>query len=163
MIIRLGAGMLLALAASACLAQQEQPAAERVKLATGLIAKRDYPSAIRELRRALELQPDLAEAHGLLGQALLAQGYSAEAIAHLESARKLDLLGGQARNVWLYPCDIAGRARFVGNQAKMNCIGKCRRDNGYCLRHVPDSNDGVQAGCNDHVGVQPNQLLRKRR
>jgi tetratricopeptide (TPR) repeat protein len=93
MCIRPGTGLLLALAASACLAQPEPPAAERVRLATGLIAKRDYPSAIRELRRALELQPDLAEAHGLLGQALLAQGYSAEAIPHLERARKIDLLG----------------------------------------------------------------------
>ena len=90
--IALGTGLLLALAAGASLAQQNQPAAERVQLATGLIAKRDYPGAIRELRRALQLQPDLEEAHGLLGQALLAQGYSAEAIPHLERAHKLDLL-----------------------------------------------------------------------
>jgi tetratricopeptide (TPR) repeat protein len=83
----------LGLALSACAAQEEQPAAERVKRAAGFIAKRDYSSAIRELRRALELQPDLAEAHGLLGQTLLAQGYSGEAIPHLERAHKLDLWG----------------------------------------------------------------------
>jgi len=79
-------------AAYACLAQQ-QPAAERVKRAASLMAKRDYAGAIPELRGALERQPDLVEAHALLGEALLAQGYSAEAIPHLERAQKIDLLG----------------------------------------------------------------------
>ena len=81
------------LAVHACLAQPAQTAAERVKVAAALIAARDYARAIPELRRALESQPDLVEAHALLGQALLAQGYSAEAIPHLERAQKLDLLG----------------------------------------------------------------------
>jgi tetratricopeptide (TPR) repeat protein len=75
------------------LPQQEPTAAERVKLAAGLVARRDYTNAIPVLRRALELLPELAEAHGLLGEALLAQGYSAEAIPHLERAHKLDLYG----------------------------------------------------------------------
>jgi protein O-GlcNAc transferase len=64
-----------------------------VKLAAAFEHRRDYTSAIAELRRALELQPDLVEAHGMLGEALLAQGYSAEAIPHLERAQKTDLLG----------------------------------------------------------------------
>ena len=70
-----------------------QPASERVKRASALIAKHDYPAAISELRQALVQQPGDQEAHALLGQALLAQGYSAEAIPHLEQAQKLDLQG----------------------------------------------------------------------
>jgi tetratricopeptide (TPR) repeat protein len=64
-----------------------------VKAARSLVEKRDYAGAIGELRRALDLHPDLVEAHGMLGEALLAQGYSAEAIPHLERAQRLDLLG----------------------------------------------------------------------
>ena len=48
---------------------------------------------LAKLRRAVELQPGSAEAHAQLGQALLAQGYSAEAIPHLERAKRIDLLG----------------------------------------------------------------------
>lgn len=73
------------------------PAADTVethlKRAAAFEQKRDYDDAIPELRRALELQPDSVEAHGMLGEALLARGYSAEAIPHLERAERLDLLG----------------------------------------------------------------------
>jgi tetratricopeptide (TPR) repeat protein len=76
-----------------CVPQEEPTAAERVRTAAGLIARRDYANAIPELQRALNLQPDLVEARELFGQALLAQGYSAEAIPHLERGRRPDLLG----------------------------------------------------------------------
>ena len=33
---------------------------------------------------------------------------------------------------------------------------QCRRDDGYCLRHVPESDDSVQAGCNEDIWVQSN-------
>ena len=49
--------------------------------------------AIAKLRRAAEQHPESVEAHAQLGQALLAQGYSAEAIPHLERGQRLDLLG----------------------------------------------------------------------
>ncbi len=38
----------------------------------------EYGAAIAPLKHALELSPDLAAAHQLLGYALLAQGYNAE-------------------------------------------------------------------------------------
>jgi tetratricopeptide (TPR) repeat protein len=47
---------------------------------------RDYARATSELRRALEIQPDLRDAHGMLGEILLAQGFAAEAAPHLEKA-----------------------------------------------------------------------------
>jgi tetratricopeptide (TPR) repeat protein len=64
-----------------------------MKLAADFLQKRDYAHAVPELRKTLELQPDLLEAHAMLGQVLLTQGFSAEAIPHLERAQKLDLLG----------------------------------------------------------------------
>ncbi len=51
-----------------------------VNLGAAYMEKRDYGAAIIPLKRALELSPDLAIAHQLVGYALLAQGYSAEAI-----------------------------------------------------------------------------------
>ena len=45
--------------------------------------QRDYGAAVAPLTHALELDPNLGAAHQLLGYALLAQGYTAEAIPHL--------------------------------------------------------------------------------
>ena len=45
---------------------------------------RDYGSAIPPLKKALELNPDLAAAHQPLGYSLLAQGYATEAIAQFD-------------------------------------------------------------------------------
>src|SRR5258708_28102903 len=50
-------------------------------------------AAIPPLKRAVELAPDLAAAHQLLGYALLAQGYTAEAILHLEKIQEQTALG----------------------------------------------------------------------
>lgn len=64
-----------------------------VNLAAVYSEKKDYGNAIPPLRKALELDPDLPGAHGMLGVALLAQGYAAESIPHLEKAKSGDLLG----------------------------------------------------------------------
>lgn len=53
----------------------------------------DFGGAIRPLKHALELDVSLAPAHQLLGYALLAQGYAAEAIPHLETAHESGALG----------------------------------------------------------------------
>jgi tetratricopeptide (TPR) repeat protein len=67
--------------------------ADHLKRAAAFEQEHEYEKAIPELRLALKLRPDSVEAHGLLGEALLTQGYSAEAIPHLERAKRLDLLG----------------------------------------------------------------------
>src|SRR6266852_5411159 len=64
-----------------------------VNLGAAYMEKRDYGAAIVPLKRALVLSPDLAIAHQLVGYALLAQGYSAEAIPHLQRVGALDALG----------------------------------------------------------------------
>jgi len=64
-----------------------------VNLGAAYMEKRDYGAAIAPLKRALELSPDLPVAHQLIGFALLAQGYSAEAIPHLQRVGALDALG----------------------------------------------------------------------
>jgi tetratricopeptide (TPR) repeat protein len=64
-----------------------------VNLGAAYMEKRDYGSAIAPLKRALELSPDLPVAHQFLGYALLAQGYAAEAVPHLEKAGASEALG----------------------------------------------------------------------
>jgi tetratricopeptide (TPR) repeat protein len=64
-----------------------------VDLGEVFIEKHDYASAVKPLTRALELNPASEPGHQLLGYALLAQGYSAEAIPHLEKAHDEDALG----------------------------------------------------------------------
>src|SRR5882762_3728940 len=64
-----------------------------VNLGSAYMEKRDYGAAIAPLKRAIELSPDLPVAHQLIGYALLAQGYSAEAIPHLQRVGALDALG----------------------------------------------------------------------
>ncbi len=61
-------------------------------LGAAYMEKRDYASAIAPLKHALELNPDLPAAHQLLGYALLAEGYAAEAIPHLEQVGAQDAL-----------------------------------------------------------------------
>lgn len=64
-----------------------------VNLGAAYMEKRDYGAAIAPLKHTLELSPDLPVAHQLLGFALLSQGYSAEAIPHLQRVGALDALG----------------------------------------------------------------------
>src|ERR1700675_4261986 len=64
-----------------------------VNLGAAYMEKHDYGAAIAPLKHALELGPDLAVAHQFLGYALLAQGYAAEAIPHLQRVGAQDALG----------------------------------------------------------------------
>jgi tetratricopeptide (TPR) repeat protein len=64
-----------------------------VNLGQAYMENRDYGAAITPLKRAVQLAPDLAAAHQLLGYALLAQGYNAEAIPHLEKVQEQTALG----------------------------------------------------------------------
>jgi tetratricopeptide (TPR) repeat protein len=68
-------------------------AAGFVSLGQTLMEQRDYVAAVAPLKHALELDSTLAPAHQLLGYALLAQGYAAEAIPHLERVREQGALG----------------------------------------------------------------------
>ena len=64
-----------------------------VNLGAAYMEKHDYGAAIAPLKRALDLSPDLPVAHQFLGYALLAQGYAAEAIPHLERVGAREALG----------------------------------------------------------------------
>src|SRR5258708_31336165 len=64
-----------------------------LNLGAAYMEKHDYGAAITPLKRALELNPDLLVAHQFLGYALLAQGYAAEAIPHLERVGAQEALG----------------------------------------------------------------------
>ena len=68
-------------------------AAGFVSLAQAYLENHDYGGAIPPLKQALKLNPELLPAHRLLGYALLAQGYSTEALPHLEKAQDTAALG----------------------------------------------------------------------
>lgn len=64
-----------------------------ISLGQAYMEKRDFASAIAPLKHALEVDPDSAPAHQLLGYALLVQGYAAQAIPHLERVQDKTALG----------------------------------------------------------------------
>src|ERR1700676_1575004 len=64
-----------------------------ISLGQAYMEKRDFASAIAPLKHALEVNPDSAPAHQLLGYALLVQGYAAQAIPHLERVKEKSALG----------------------------------------------------------------------
>jgi tetratricopeptide (TPR) repeat protein len=64
-----------------------------ISLSQAYMEKHDLASAIAPLKRALEVNPDSAPAHQLLGYALLAQGYAAQAIPHLQKVNDKTGLG----------------------------------------------------------------------
>jgi tetratricopeptide (TPR) repeat protein len=68
-------------------------AAGFVRLGSAYLEDHQYGEAVLALKRGLELAPDYPVAHQLLGYALLAQGYAAEAIPHLDAAHELGALG----------------------------------------------------------------------
>ena len=85
--------ILLLLAAQTGVAPGPDAAENHLKLAETYVEKHDYGKAIPELRLALKSNPQSKEAEGLLGEALLAQGYSGEAIPYLQRSERLGLLG----------------------------------------------------------------------
>jgi tetratricopeptide (TPR) repeat protein len=64
-----------------------------LSLGQAFMEQRDFPAALGPLKHALELDSNLIPAHQLLGYALLAQGYAAESIPHLERAHEQGALG----------------------------------------------------------------------
>jgi tetratricopeptide (TPR) repeat protein len=68
-------------------------AAGFVNLGAALMENREYAAAIAPLQRALALDPKLSGAEQMLGYALLAAGYAAEAIPYLEKVQAQDALG----------------------------------------------------------------------
>jgi len=64
-----------------------------VHLGQAYMENHDYGSAIAPLKHALDIDANLAPAHQLLGYSLLAQGYAAEAIPHLERVQDKTALG----------------------------------------------------------------------
>jgi tetratricopeptide (TPR) repeat protein len=56
-------------------------------------ASANYAAALLPLKRTLELDPNLEEAHRQFGFALLSSGYASDAIPHLERAHVVEALG----------------------------------------------------------------------
>src|SRR5262249_20629478 len=65
------------------------------------VQKRENEEAVPYLQRALRLQPDLAEASGLLGTAYVRLGQFGNAIPKLEKAASLDHYGNVHYQLYL--------------------------------------------------------------
>jgi Flp pilus assembly protein TadD len=61
----------------------------------GLLGK--FPEAAAEFEQVVRLRPDYAEGHLNLGIALARQGSMSEALAHLQTALRLEPGNGKAR------------------------------------------------------------------
>jgi hypothetical protein len=72
-----------------CLSKNPRAAMGHLGLAGCELRARHYAAAETHLRRALELAPDLPEAHELLGAVLLLEGRNDQARAHLQRALEL--------------------------------------------------------------------------
>ena len=72
--------------------------------------------AIAPLKRALELNPDLAGAQQMLGTSLLSLGYASEAIPHLERAGAVDALGIAQLKVGKLPDAVANLQLALRNR-----------------------------------------------
>jgi tetratricopeptide (TPR) repeat protein len=68
------------------LVQQPRTAADFYENGSYFISIRSYDAAVRDLRRAIELQPDFPEAHNRLGVALMRKGQFREAIPEFQTA-----------------------------------------------------------------------------
>jgi serine/threonine protein kinase/tetratricopeptide (TPR) repeat protein len=66
--------------------QQPKTAAEFYENGTYFLSIRSYDAAIRDLRRAVELQPDFPSAHNRLGRALMLKGQFAQAADEFRAA-----------------------------------------------------------------------------
>lgn len=69
----------------------------RFELGGELFNQGDIPAASLEVTRLLQLQPDDAVGHDMLGRALAAQGKLAEAQVEFERAVRIDPADDQAR------------------------------------------------------------------
>jgi tetratricopeptide (TPR) repeat protein len=78
-----------------------------VDLGEVFIEKRDYAAAVPPLKHALELNSKVDGGNQLLGYALLAQGYSGEAIPYLEKAGDESALGIALLDVGRLPEAVA--------------------------------------------------------
>lgn len=100
----------------------------------------NYASAIEPLKHALELQPDLEDAHLQLGYALLARGFAAEAVPHLERAHAIEALGVAQTEAGQYQAAIgnltAALAKHPNNPDLLFYLG---RAGGLLSKHAIDT------------------------
>ena len=114
-----------------------------LRLAVVCRQNRDYPRAISELRQALKIRPDLRDAHGILGEILLAQGFAQEALPHLETAG----------NVYSQALALLEVNRLPEALGKLLAVSAARPDDPEVLFHLGE-------GCGNLMQQAFNRLQR---
>jgi eukaryotic-like serine/threonine-protein kinase len=116
----------------------------RTDLAEINVWSRQPDAAVKELREVLELDPNLARAHTLLGLTYVLQGHVAEGINALERARQVDD-SPRVLSSLAYAYGVGGsRARAESLLAELTSLAK--------RRHVsPFAFSLIHVGLNDHA------------
>jgi tetratricopeptide (TPR) repeat protein len=87
-----------------------------VRLGQAFLENHDFGGAIPPLKQALKLNPELPAAHQLLGYALLAQGYAAEAVSHLQKTDDKAALGIAQLEAGQLPDAVANLQAALANR-----------------------------------------------
>ena len=125
------------------IALQLAPGDAHLRRATEYRKAHDNAHAVEELRRALEAQPELRDAHAMLGEILLSQGFPAEAAPHLEKA-------GQS---YLLAVALLEMNRLPEGVDKLLGVAAARPDDPEVLFHLGE-------GCGNLMQQALNRLLR---
>ena len=104
---------------------------------------RDYPCAIAGLRQALKIRPEFRDAHGMLGEILLAQGFAQDALPHLQTAG----------NAYAQSLALLEMNRLPEALDKLRAVYATRPDDPEVLFHLG-------AGCGKLMQQAFNRLLR---
>jgi tetratricopeptide (TPR) repeat protein len=121
----------------------------------------DYGAAIAPLKRALELSPDLEDAHLQLGYALLAQGFAAEAIPHLERVHAPEALGIAQAETGQYQEAIANlSAALVKYPNEPDLLYYLGRASGLLSKHAIDTlNQAYPDSARSHQAMAENYFV----
>ncbi len=102
-----------------------------------LMQTRDYGAAIAPLKRALELNSNLA--HMQLGYALLSEGYAAEAIPHLERVNAQEVLGIAQIDTGQYLLSKRAIDTLLGAYPDSARAHQAMGENYFVLRQMPQA------------------------
>lgn len=125
------------------------------------VQTQNYAAAIAPLKRALELSPDLEDAHLQLGYALLAQGFAAEAIPHLERCHAPEALGIAQTETGQYQQAVANlSAALVKYPNEPDLLYYLGRASGLLSKHAMDTlNEAFPESARSHQAMAENYYV----
>ena len=125
-------------------AQELDPLAHRIDIATALLRAGQYPEAIERARAAVELEPTNARARATLGWAQLLAGQRREGVADIEEAVR------QAPGATLWLAQLGEAYGMTGDEAKARDIARRLEQQAMTSYVSPYHLSYVYTGLGDH-------------